>query len=264
MEEQFGRWRTAIGHVEPDRIVVRGYDLNDLIRHITFAEMIYLVLKGDLPTSAQARMIDALLVSVVEHGISPSSTIARFLSACGVPIQVSVAGGLLSFGDIHGGAGQAFARLLQDEVTAMRVSRRSVTEVAAAIVKDHRDRGDLIPGFGHPQHPSGDPRVPRLLEIADETGTSGEHVALARAIEEALASSVGRRIPMNVDGAIGAILSDLGFDWRLARVFMIVPRAAGLAAHALEEIDREGGWRQIPLTAVTYDGPSLRQFPANR
>ena len=254
-------WRTSIAGPEDQRIVIRGYDLNELIGSITFSEVLYLIQRGELPTPGQARMIDALLVSVADHGIAPSSTVSRFLSASGVPIQVAVAGGLMTFGDIHGGAGEQCAQVLQRAVANARAAGRSPREAADALVADYRSRRQPLDGFGHPQHPSGDPRVARLFQVAEETGVAADHVAFQRELEGALERATMRRIPINIDGAMASIISDLGFDHRYARPFMITARAVGLSAHALEEIDREGGWRQIPLSEVTYDGPPLRPVP---
>lgn len=259
-DERGPQWRTAIGHPEDERIVVRGYDLADLIGTISFASMVHLELTGELASPGRERMIEALLVSVVEHGISPSTTVSRFLAASGVPLQTFVAGGLMTFGDIHGGAGEQFAELMQESVREAREHDRSLTSQAERIVADARARRQPLPGYGHPQHASGDPRTPVLLRIADETGTSGAHIGLARAVEAALEERVGRRLHLNIDGAMGAIISDLGFDWRLARAFIVTPRAMGLAAHGLEELDREGGWRHIPLTEVVYDGEAERRL----
>lgn len=258
------QWRTAIGHPESDRIVVRGYDLVELIGNVGVGDMFALVMKGELPTPEEAKMIEAIFVTVVDHGISPSSTITRFLAASGTPIQVYVAGGLLSFGDIHGGAGEGLSRMLQESVRQARERGESLSAVAERIVTEHRERKEPLPGYGHPQHPEADPRPPRLIELARQWSVAGDHLQLALEMEAALETAVGRRLAMNLDGAIAAIISDMGFDWRVARLFLIVPRAVGLAAHGLEELDREGGWRQIPISEVSYDGPALRTLNGQR
>ena len=262
-EDGKGRgWRTAIAGPEDDRIIVRGYDLNELIGRLSFSEALYLIQRGELATPGQARTIDALLVAVADHGIAPSSTVTRFLSASGVPVQVAVAGGLMTFGDIHGGASQAGATLLQEAVARAHADGISLAEAADATVAAARANRKPLDGFGHPQHPSGDPRVARLFEVAEANGVAADHVAFQKLLQDSLEKATGRRIPINIDGAVASIISDLGFDARYARPFMITARSVGLSAHALEEIDREGGWRQIPLSEVTYDGPPLRSLPA--
>lgn len=255
------QWRTAIGHPEDERIVVRGYDLAEMIGKVSFAAMVHLELTGELPSAGVERMMDGLFASFVEHGISPSTTVARFLSASGNPLQSAVAGGLMTFGDIHGGAGEQFARLMQETVAGTAASGESLPDAADRLVAEARERRQPLPGYGHPQHSQGDPRSPALLALADETGVTGGHITLAREVERALEERIGRRLPLNIDGAMGAIVSDLGFDWRLARAFVMTPRSMGLAAHALEELDREGGWRHIPMDEVTYDGETDRRLP---
>lgn len=245
-------WRTAIAEFTPEGVSVRGYDvLRDLTGKIDFGSMVYLLLKGELPGGNEGKMINAVFVAVADHGISPSSTVTRFIQAAGVPIQCSVAAGVMMFGDIHGGAGQEFAKYVQDLVKSAMASDRTFDEVAREFVMAHK----RIDGFGHPQHPGGDPRTKVLFGLAEEYGVAGKHIAMTRALEKALAERARRPIPANIDSAIGAIASDLGFDWRLARALLVIPRTAGLFAHAHEEMVREPGWRQVPMDQIEYDGP---------
>lgn len=245
-------WRTSIADVKDDAITVRGYDLvSELAGKISFAEMVYLLFKGSLPSPGQARMIDALFICCAEHGISPSSTVSRFIQAAGVPIQCSVAAGVMMFGDIHGGAGQEFCRNLQELIRKAEESGRDFGDVAREFVSAHK----RVDGFGHPQHRNGDPRVSRLFAIAEECGVAGSGIGMTRALETAIEQKVGRRIHANIDAAVGAISADLGIGWALSRAMIVVPRTAGLFAHCHEEMMREPGWRQIPLSQVEYDGP---------
>lgn len=249
-------WRSAIAEFTPDGVSVRGYDvLRDLTGKIDFGTMVYLLLKGELPKGNEAKMINAVFVCVADHGISPSSTVTRFIQAAGVPIQCSVAAGVMMFGDIHGGAGQEFARNVQALVEEARSSGRPADAVATEFVQAHK----RLDGFGHPQHPEGDPRTRLLFSLADEYGCSGPHIAMTRHMEKALAARAKRPIPANIDAAIGAIASDLGLDWRLARALLVIPRTAGLFAHAHEEMVREPGWRQVPMDQIEYDGPPTRK-----
>lgn len=250
-ENHSSPWRTALTGIEPDRIVVRGRDLSDLIGRLTFAEMTLLLMKGTEVEPGEARMLDAIMVAILDHGISPSSTVSRYLASCGVPIQTAVAGGVLSFGDIHGGAGEQFAQLLQQALA----TGGEPDDLARDIVRSHREKRQVLPGFGHPQHPEGDPRVPRLIQIAQETGVFGDHLRLACHIEAELEAVVGREIAMNIDGLLGAVTLDLGLDWRLTRPLLFGPRTLGLAAHVIEEWDREPGWRHVPAEDIHYDGP---------
>jgi citrate synthase/citryl-CoA lyase len=248
-------WRSAIAEFKPDGVSVRGYDvLGELTGKIDFGAMVYLLLTGELPKGNESKMINAVFVAVADHGISPSSTVTRFVQAAGVPIQCSVAAGVMMFGDIHGGAGQEFGRNVQELVKKAKAESRPFDDVAKEFVLAHK----RIDGFGHPQHPEGDPRTKVLFALADQYGCSGDHIAMTRAMERALEARARRPIPANIDSAIGAIASDLGLDWRLARALLVIPRTAGLFAHAHEEMTREPGWRQVPMDQIEYDGPPSR------
>jgi citrate synthase/citryl-CoA lyase len=248
-------WRSAIAEFKPDGVAVRGYDvLGELTGKIDFGSMVFLLLTGEMPKGNESKMINAVFVAVADHGISPSSTVTRFIQAAGVPIQCSVAAGVMMFGDIHGGAGQEFAKNVQDLVKKAKAESRTFDDVATEFVKAHK----RIDGFGHPQHPEGDPRTKVLFGLAEEYGVAGDHIAMTRAMEKALAVRAKRPIPANIDSTIGAIASDLGLDWRLARALLVIPRTAGLFAHAFEEMTREPGWRQVPMDQIEYDGPPSR------
>jgi citrate synthase len=256
------RWRTAITKASAQEIRVRGYDLVDLIEHVDFGSVIHLLFKGELPTPDQARMMNALLVAICDHAIAPSEAVSRVVAACGVPLQVAVAAGMLTIGDVHGGAGQEFARKIQEWVAEARARGIDRARYADELVAAHRKERKRIDGYGHPLHPQVDPRVTKLLALADRWKVAGEHVALAREIEAAITRATKRAIPLNIDGAVAAIVSDMGFDWRLARSFVFLSRAAGLTAHAHEEMAREAGWRVVATDdEVEYDGPPPRRLP---
>ena len=248
-------WRTAIAEFTHDGVSVRGYDvLKELTGNIDFGAMVYLLLKGELPRGNESKMINAVFVCCADHGISPSSTVTRFIQAAGVPIQCSVAAGVMMFGDIHGGAGQEFCRNIQQLVTQAQENNAEFDDVAREFVQTHK----RIDGFGHPQHTDGDPRTAVLFRLAEEYGLAGAHIRMTRALEKALQVRAKRAIPANIDATIGAIAADLGLDWRLARALLVIPRTAGLFAHAFEEAVREPGWRQIAEDQIGYDGPPSR------
>jgi citrate synthase len=253
-------WRTAIADVAHEGVTIKGYDvLTDLVGKIDFGALIYLLYRGELPKGNESKMINAMFISVAEHGISPSSTVTRFVQSAGVPIQCSVAAGVMMFGDVHGGAGEEFARNIQEMVAEAAKTGRDYDELAFEYVRAHK----RIDGYGHPQHPQGDPRGKVLFRLAEEYGLAGDHIRMTRAVEKALVEKTGRPLLANIDAAVGAIISDMGFDWRLARAFIVVPRTAGLFGHAFEETMREPGWRQITLDQVEYDGPAPRSNPAS-
>jgi citrate synthase/citryl-CoA lyase len=217
-------------------------------------------MKGEFPTSNQARVLNACLAAVIDHGIAPSEVVTRYVAASGVPLQACVAAGLTTIGDLHGGAGEAFAKMVQEAVVMAREQGRGLKEVAEEIVAKARAEKRRLPGYGHPLHPSGDPRSPKLIAIAKRYGVAGAHIELAEEIGAAMSRGSGKLIPMNIDGATGSILSDLGLSWRFARPLLLISRSAGLAAHAIEEIEREKGWRRVAADSIVYDGPPKRSI----
>jgi citrate synthase len=244
-------WRTSIARVRPGEITVRGHDLVDLIGRRPFGDVVYLLLAGELPEGDQGRMIDAMIVSAAEHSlVAPSVDAARFVASAGVPLQAAVAAGTLALGEHHGGAVDAAARLLLDAAETGLPD----PEAARAVARRLSDRGRRLPGYGHIVHDP-DPRAGRLFEVAEELGFRGRWCALAEALEAVTEEAFGRRLRMNVDGAMAALLLELGLDWRLGKAFYVVGRSPGLVAHVFEEQSRERPYRDIGWENVTYDGP---------
>lgn len=264
-------WRTAIAYKTSERIVVRGYDLNELTGNVDFAAMAFLVWTGELPSEAQRRMLNAMLVSLAEHAFSPSAASCRFVASGGVPLSTAVAGGVLTLGSRHGSADLA-ARLLQEALVACRKQGQTPEAFAPGFVAQCRRERRILGGYHHPQHIR-DPRVVRLLELADELGLRGEHLRLARAIEEATEPVYGRRLYLNAPGAMAAIGSDMGLDPEQIKGLMILSRTVSLVAHSIEEMRREKGWRASGRAEITqpldlslqlpeyYDGPAERSLP---
>lgn len=244
-------WRTGIAEVVSDDatedVVVRGEKLSDLVGKVGFAEMMFLLLSGQRPDRAQARVLDALLVASMEHGIAPPSMIARCFASYGTTIQAAMAGGILAFGDVMGGAGEQFAKLLTEAMPA----DDTLEAAARQVVADARAAGERVPGFGIPLH-GADPRAPKLLQIAEVEGVFGRYCRLARLIEREIETTAGQAIPMNLDGVIAALILDLGFPWQAARAFLITPRSVSLAAHYLEERAQGTSWRHLPADHITY------------
>lgn len=254
-------WRTALTQATDEEVRIRGYDLRDLVGRISFAEGILLMARGELPTKGEARLLEAILVSVLDRGIVPCSIVTRYLASSGSPIQAAVAGGILSFGDVYGGAGEQLAQALADNIGAVRTGSASQRQAAQRVVQHFTDKGQRVPGYGSAVHRGGDPRVPRLFAIAEEGGVVGDHRRLAMAVEEVLSEVKARKLGINQDGALAALCLDLKLDWRLMRPLAFIPRCAGLAMHALEEMSRESGWRHVPNAEVAYDGPAPRPLP---
>ena len=254
------QWRTAIAYGDQHAVVLRGYDLQELVGKVSFAEAWLLLATGELPPPGHARLLDAMMVSVLDHGIVPSSIVTRYLASAGSPIQAAVAGGVMAFGDTYGGACEQLGAQLARHVPEIRAGHETQAQAAAAIVQHFFARKLKVPGYGHALHPDGDPRVPHLYRIADANGVTGEHSRLAYAVQQALLEAKGKSLPMNQDGALGALGLDMGLDWRFLRALAFMPRTAGLAVHALEEMTREAGWRHVPDADITYDGPPRRSL----
>ncbi len=263
-------WRTAIAYKTRDRVVVRGYNINDLTGNISFTEMAYLVWRGELPPEHHARMLDAILVNQAEHAFSPSSAACRFVTSGGVPLNVGVAGGIMTLGSLHGTADRP-AELFRDAVALMDRDGLSLGDAARRTAGEARREGRRLPGYHHAQHII-DPRTARLLELADEYGVAARHVEMARAIESATEEFWGRRIYLNGPGAVGAICMDMGFDLDLIKGVYLLSRTVSLIAHTYEELHRERGWRASTNASIVqpldlslqkpefYDGPPDRPF----
>ena len=225
-------WSTA------DKIVVRGYDLpSELLGHVGFGDMAYLEVMGRLPTAQESAVFNSLLVTLVEHGMTPSAIAAR-LTYLGAPesLQSAVAAGILGVGSVFVGTTEGAARFLSEAVTE-ETQLDDVPAVAEKIVSQARSERRSIAGIGHPVHKPIDPRVPRLFEIAAENGFRGIYVALMEAVAEEASRQFDRVLPINATGAIGALLCELGFDTRVARGLGAMARAVGLVGHIAEEMD---------------------------
>ncbi len=252
-------WNTALTRVEPNKVAVRGYDIAELMGRVSFGAAVYLIVTGELPSQAVARLMDAILVSSIDHGATPPSALAaRSVASTGATLSASVAAGIMSINRHHGGAIEDCARQLK--AIADRAARESISidEAAARTLATMREAGERMPGFGHRLHTK-DPRTARLFELAREAGVNGVHMQAARAVEKAF-SDAKRSLPINVDGAIGAILADLGMNPAAFNGIFMIARTPGLVAHVIEEQTREKPMRRIDPVNHGYDGPPARSF----
>ena len=246
-------WQTNISKIEPDHIVTRGFRQEDLIGTVHFAAVFFLLVRGRMPDDKEARMIDALITSSIDHGVTPPSTHAsRIVASSGVPLPTAVAAGILAVGDVHGGAIENSAEILQEWVKTMKKNTWSHDETARALLDHLKKTGERMPGFGHRIHKN-DPRTARLYALAEELGIAADHVKLSLAIKDLFAQK--KPLPINVDGAIAAIISDMGFDPRLGKAFFLLGRCAGLIAHVYEEITTQKPMRMMCQQDVEYTGP---------
>jgi citrate synthase len=254
------QWKSKITKVEANHLVTKGYRQEDLIGNISFSHVVYLLLRDDLPNKEHGKMMDAILTACVDHGVTPPTAMAsRIVASGGVPLPTAVAAGILSIGDSHGGAIEKGAKFLQDSVTIMKKEAKTIDQIAEFLVKDSREKKKRILGFGHRVHTS-DPRTKKLFSLAEGLKISKEHIALSKAIEEELEKQTGKKLPINVDGAIAAIISDMGFDWRLGKAFFLIGRVAGLTAHVYEEQTEFKPMRKMFTADVEYDGPAERDL----
>jgi citrate synthase len=260
-------WPTALTSIEPNQILVRGYPIDELMGRVSFGDAIFLLLTGDLPTPTLTRLIDAMLVGFIDHGVTPPPTLAaRQATTAGAGVNNAVAAGILSFGRNYGSDVGLCLQMLEDGLEMAGSSMLFAS--AAADLAEHLVQRDRIPppGFGHRVHTI-DPRVTRLLQLAHEFETDHVHTQYLRALEMALArhpALVDESLPINIDGAIAAVCGDLGLSVGVAEGLAIISRVPGLLAHTLEERARHLPMRNIDAAAHSYDGPALRHLRDRR
>jgi citrate synthase len=254
-------WSTAVSRIEPDVIELRGRPVQDLIGHAGFVAVIWLLLRGELPTPGQERLLEAALVASVDHGPhAPSIAVARIAATCGIGLNNAVASGVNTLGDVHGGAGEQCMRMLA-EVTRHTADGTAPDQAAAAVIGAWRARSKYLPGFGHRFH-TVDPRRGPLLgsvETAVADGvTDGSYLRAALAVEQVLARERTRPVPINVDGCTAVVFGELGFPPPLARGLFVLSRSVGILAHAWEETGqgRRNKGPMPPAILPTYLGPA--------
>jgi len=228
--------RSDIGFSTPDRITIRGKDLaNEILGHMNLGDFAYFQLTGKTPTPNQSRVFNAMLITLVEHGITPSALVAR-LTYAGAPesLQAAVAAGLCGLGTVFVGTTEGAARMLYEALGDADDSA-DLQALAVCTVAAFRERKQIIPGIGHPVHKPIDPRTPRLFEIAEVNGMKGRYIELMQLIATEAERVSGKVLPINATGAIGAICCEFGFPWKIVRGFGVMARAIGLVGHILEE-----------------------------
>ena len=230
--------RSDIAWSTRDRITVRGRDLpNQILGHMNLGDFAYLQLTGREPNQAEANLFNAIVITLVEHGLTPSAIAAR-LTYSGAPeaMQAAVAAGLCGLGSVFVGSMEDAAHLLSDALPlGQDHSKEDLTAIAREKVAAYRQAGRILPGMGHPIHKPVDPRAPRLFRIAADNNMAGPYVKLIQEIAAEAERVTGKSLPVNATGAIGAICCELGFPWRIVRGFGVMARAIGLVGHILEE-----------------------------
>ncbi len=259
-------WSTSIIDIEPGKIAIRGYPIQELIGRLGFAQMVWLMLRGEVPAPAEARLLEAALVAAVDHGPhAPSIAIARMAVTCGLPLNGAMASAINALDDVHGGAGQQCMELLA-AIDADAGQRDATEDGVAAVLERYRaEHGKIVPGFGHRWH-GVDPRAVRLLQLvaeAEQEGVvAGRFARHAKTVERLLEDQKRAPIPMNIDGATAVIYSELGFAPALGRGIFILSRSVGILAHAWEQTG-QGGRIKGPMSPdipYRYTGAAKRSL----
>jgi citrate synthase len=266
-----GWWDTSIIRVRPNELLIKGYAIEDLMGRVSYGEMAYLMIMGDLPPQPMIKcLIEALLVAVCDHGAnSPAIATAIMGATCGIPLSCVMASGMNLLGEIHGGPIEAATRLFYETDNIIEDTGRSPEDVIHEICLRYRENKQYIPGFGHPVHDR-DPRVIRLFELilkAQEQGVvSGRFMKWARLYEQILPKTFSKeKIPMNVDGGGAVVLCECGIPAETAMGFVCLSRGLGLMAHGFEtKLKNERIKAPMPQDMIhrhmTYSGPAPRKL----
>jgi citrate synthase len=254
-------WTTGIIDIHPGQIAMRGYPVQELIGKISFPQMIWLMLRGDLPSAAQGKLLEAALVASVDHGPhAPSIAIARMAATTGIELNNVMASAINVLGDVHGGAGQQCMELYEAIAANPKADKDLPGAVDDALAAFVAANGKIIPGFGHRWHPV-DPRCAPLFALVEEArlggAVQGRYAAIGRAVEAGIKRRTGKDIPMNIDGITAVIFCELGFATPLGRGLFILSRSVGILSHAWEEMSK-GSRMKGPMPKsipYTYDGP---------
>ena len=249
---------TAIATSDAELITVRGHDLvEDLIGQIDFTEYFWLLVIGERPTASQRRMLDACLVSIAEHGLVPSVQAARMTLAAGPEAwQGAISAGLLGMGTVVAGSTETAGRYLAEVIADAEAKGTDIETAAIASLEGLKAARKKVPGLGHPQHSAGDPRADKLLALADAEGVSGTYVETLRVLATHAPRIIERPLPVNVSGAIPAVILDVGWPLEALKAVPLLARTAGLAAHLYEESFRSIGFVMSHHAdlAISYDG----------
>ncbi len=239
------KWKTAITKIDSDQEIVRGHNLQELIKEKSFAEVIFLILKGSLPNANETRMLNSLLTSCIDHGVgAPSATVARTVASSGNSLHTSVAVGMQALGDLHGGAIEGAAKFFQE---------RAEEKDIESLLQNLKEQKIRIPGFGH-KILTHDHRTDSLFAVAKEAGFFGKYCEFALAVEVILGKISSKPLPINIDGAMAAIVSEMGFDWKIAKGFFIIGRVPGLVAHVFEQMQSGEGIKRTDENDIEYIG----------
>lgn len=225
-------FRTKISKSKDGKHFIYGKDVVDLIENNSFVDMFFLLIKGELPKKNEAELLNSILVAATEHGVAaPSAFVPRTVASTGNAMNTALAAGVLTIGEKHGGAVEQIAKILS--------SGKSAKDIVDEF------EGKRIPGFGHKIYKDGDPRTAVLYKKTEELGFSKKFFDLAFDIEKEIEERKGKKIPLNIDGAMAAVILELGFPWQAGKAMFIIPRLVGMTAHVLEEMEQGNSYHRL-------------------
>lgn len=238
MAKRKDKLTSKIGWSTPDKITVHGLDLpREILGEMNLGDLAYLLIKHRKPSPEESRMFNAVVITLVEHGITPSAIVAR-MTYLGAPesLQAAVAAGLSGLGTVFVGSMEGASKMLYDALPVENLGTGAdLDAIAKDVVAGYKARRQIVPGIGHPVHKPIDPRTPRLFELAEINGFSSEYVELMKRIQAEAEATSGKMLAINATGALGAICCEMGFPWSITRGIGVMARAIGLVGHILEE-----------------------------
>ncbi len=244
------KWKTGISTHKNGELHVRGEKLIDMIGKASFADTAFFVMSGRMPNKKESVMWNAILTAAVEHGVeAPSAFVARTVASTGNQFNAALAAGVLAMGNWHAGAIEKCAEILQTAIA----DKKSAKSIAYETIS----KGERLSGYGHKVYKDADPRTAKILEVAKKNKFEGAHIKLALEIEKHLEKESGKHLPLNIDGIIAAVISDLGLDWRIGKGIFAYARMPGLIAHIHEEMVNEKPYRRLEEDDVEYTGPEV-------
>jgi citrate synthase len=245
--------KTSISWVEAEKISLRGIPVEEIIGNKSYGEVLFLLLLGKLPTTEQAKMLEAIIISVIDHGVKPPSTIAAVTVAnTGASLNSAVAAGILAINKYHGGAIEDAMKAIGEAVEMQQTQGLNANQAAEKVVANYKECGTRISGFGHRFH-AADPRTVRLFELAKGLNIAGKYVEQAEILEQVLSAKSSKPLPINADGAIAACLCEMNFPPKIANGIFMIARTAGLVAHVVEEQKNNPPMRTVDVENYEFE-----------
>ena len=237
------KFKTSITKIKNGKEEIRGHSIEELIKEHGFVSSVFLLVKGELPTDKEEKMLDAMLTAAIDHGPGTASGMtSRIIASAKNSMHTSVASGILAMGDRHGSAIQGAMRFFYDNIDV---------EDLEQLIKQRKEAGNYIPGYGHPELDH-DSRVDILFETAKEVDFYGKYCEFSKKVYKELNNEFSTKLPLNIDGGMAAILCDMGFDWQIAKGMFIIARIPGLVAQVYEEKKNDEGIKRLDEDEIEY------------